>query len=272
MPLSDEARRQQRLLAAIAAITGNDVDRDVAPGLAVYRANAAATAERALAAVFPTVRTMVGDEAFSALARGHWRDDPPVRGDLGEWGLDLPAWLDAQPGLSDWPWLADSARLDWALHVNERAADVRLDNASLRALGEADPATQRLELASGAALIESRFPIVTIHAAHQEGGDLATARAALDEGRAETAFVVRHGWRAVVHAVDAPTAAWLRALIEGTSLADALQAAGDGFDFGAWFAEALRHGWLEGARELQRGTSNTSGPPSQTPSDSTSTR
>ena len=53
-----EARRQQRLLQALWGGDGQGLD---ARGLAAYRAHAAATAERALAAACPTVRQLVGD-------------------------------------------------------------------------------------------------------------------------------------------------------------------------------------------------------------------
>ena len=108
-----EARRQRQLLAALSLRGEPPALRErgarAERGLAAYRANASALAERALAAACPTLQAMLGEADFAALARAFWRDHPPQRGDLGEWGGELPGWIAAQAGLAEWPWLADSA-------------------------------------------------------------------------------------------------------------------------------------------------------------------
>lgn len=139
--LHTEAARQQRLLAALAG--GDDAGFE-ALGLAAYRANAAAVAERALAAACPTVQQLLGDESFSAVARRLWQVAPPARGDLAQWGGALPGLLAEDEALGDEPYLADVARVDLAVHRAEMAADATLDPARLAMLGEADPAGLRL--------------------------------------------------------------------------------------------------------------------------------
>ncbi len=252
----NEAERQRGQRAAFAAgaalpATLHESGPRAARGLEAYRANAETIAARALGAAFPTVQAMVGEDDFRQLARGFLQAQPATRGDLGEWGEGFAEWLGAHDALRDWPWLADSARLDLALHCSERAADDTLDAASLARLESHDPSQLRLELVAGAALVESTWPIVSIHAAHQLAGDAAEraftgVREALAARRGERAFVARQGWRAVVVAVDEREAAWLRALLRGTNLADALAYAGDGFDFAAWLGTALRASWLKG--------------------------
>jgi hypothetical protein len=265
-----EARRQQALVAAIAALNADGaVDRSTAPaaqavaahgaeggprtvrGLAAYRANAGAISERALEAVFPTVRTMLGASDFAHAARSFVRETPPERGDLGEWGAAFPAWLAAQPALAEWPYLGDCAALELARHRCERAADVVADLDSLATLGHADPATLRIRLVPGTAVLSSRWPIATIDAAHRSAEadavadpGFAAVRAALAERRGEAVLVVREGWRAVVRAIDAPTQAWLVSLLEGADLASALDRAGPSFDVAAWLAAAIEGGWM----------------------------
>lgn len=257
---ADEAQRQQALLGALAACDAAAIDAAglhergarAERGLAAYRANAQALAGRALAAAFPTVAAMLGDEAFALLARGFWRDAPPTRGDIGEWGAALPAWIEGEAGLAEWPWLADSARLDHALHVCERAGDDALDSASLALLGQVDPAGLWLDFGPGLALLTSAFPIVTIHAAHEAGDAAAFAavREALGTGRGEAACVARQGWRARVHRLDPAETVFMRALLDGASLAAALDGAGAGLDFAAWLQRAIAADWL---KEVRRG-------------------
>ena len=238
----DEARRQQALIAAIDGGPNEPAWRE--RGLEAYRANAEASAERALATAFATGEAMVGDGGFAQLAREFRRAHPPQRGDLGEWGAALPDWIDAHAGLAPWPYLADSARLDAAIHRNERAADAAFDAASLARLESADAAALRIELMPGTALVRSRWPIVSIHRAHRPGGDFEPVREAIAAGRAENALVARAGWRGTVYALNDADARWFEALLNGAPLGDALEAAGAEFDFGAWLASAVRHAWL----------------------------
>lgn len=264
-----EAERQRAFLAAVSG----HADATQLPvlleagararlGLAAYRANASALADRALGAVFPTVRSLVGDPAFRQLAVAHWRAHPPLRGDLGEWGTDFPDALQGQADFDEWPYLGDCARLDLAVHACERAADADLDAASLGWLQDADPAELTLALVPGTAMLSSRWPIASIHRAHaspapnglaqvRHEADLVddrfnAAREALRDGLGEHAFVARTGWRARVHVLDASTADWTRSVLAGEAVSVALDRAGDAFDFAQWLATALAERWLQG--------------------------
>ena len=173
-----EALRQQMLLRALWAdarpgvVAGwlRDAPARATRGLQAYRANAGALAERALAAAYPTVAQLVGDESFAALARALWFAHPPQRGDIGLWGEALAGFIAAAPQLADEPYLADVARLDWALHRAEQAAD-RTAVRRTAAAGRGRPRAQlRLRLADGMALLRSAHPVVSIWQAHRSAG------------------------------------------------------------------------------------------------------
>jgi hypothetical protein len=251
---AQEAQRQALLLRALwrqapdAALAGwlRDSPQRLARGLGAYRSNAAAIAARALAAAFPTVAQLVGTESFDALAAAFWHAVPPARGDLAEHGGELPDFIAADPQLADVPWLADSARLDWAVHRAEASADLVDAAAGLEQLASHDPDALRLLLQPGTALVDSRWPVATLWQAHRSTADdrFDAVREALSAGRAEAALVWRAGWRAQVTALDPPDAAFTAALIAGRSLAQALAAAGADFLFEPWLLDALRHGRL----------------------------
>jgi hypothetical protein len=251
-----EAQRQRQLLAAIQCRGDAPGLREQGAraqrGLAAYRANAGALAERALAATAPTVAAMLGEQNFARLARELWAAHPPRCGDVAEWGAELPAWIAAQPDLAEWPWLADAARLDLALQAAERAADATLDAVSLALLADADPAHLMLSLMPGLAVLVSDWPIASIHAAHHDEGPdpFAPVRAALAAGQGEAVCVARAGWRAVVHRLSNHDAAFMRALLAGNSLADALHAAGEGFDAAVWLQRAIAQCWLKAVLPL----------------------
>jgi hypothetical protein len=218
-------------------------------GLLAYRANAGASAERGLAAAYPTVRLLIGDANFAALSRALWHAQPPLRGDLAMFGDALPAYIAASAQLADEPYLADCARLEWVLHRCEMAADAGDAPSGLELLARHDPDGLRLELRPGSALCSSRFPVATLWAAHHsdEPDRFAPARRALAAGQGEHAFVWRQGWRAQVLRLDAAEAAFTAAVLNGSSLAQALTAAGEGFDFAAWLTQALQRSWLTAA-------------------------
>ncbi len=252
--IAHEAQRQALLLRALwrqapdAALAGwlRDAPERRARGLSAYRSNAAAIAARSLAAAFPTVAQLVGAGSFEALAAAFWHAHPPLRGDLAEHGAGLPAFIAAAAQLADVPWLADSARLDWAAHRAEASADAAEAAAGLDRLASEDPATLCLRLQPGTALLESPWPVATLWQAHRSSAEdrFAAVREALSEGRGESALVWRAGWRAQVTALPEADAAFTRALLAGGSLAAALEAAGANFNFEPWLLDCLRHGRL----------------------------
>lgn len=246
-----EALRQQMLLRALwgdarpGVVAGwlRNGPRvgNVARGLAAYRANAGAAAERALASAYPTVQQLLGDEAFAALARACWQRHPPTAGDLGLWGGALPAFMADAQTLAGEAYLPDVARLEWAVHQAERAADASAPQ-GLERLGSDDPAALVLRLAPGTAVVDSSHPVVSIWQAHRSSAAdrFAPVRAAFAAGKGECALVVRVGWRAGVHASPPDEARFTQAVLAGADLATALTAAGDGFAFEAWLITALQ--------------------------------
>ena len=263
MSAAAELERQRALVAAILAPRSDPSALSTLPwldetgeraerGLAAYRANAEALAERALGAAFGSIRAMLGDADFPHLAAEFWRACPPQRGDVGEWGAEFAGWLHTHPAMANWPYLADCARLDFALHRNERAADANFDADSLALLAgtdqQTDPQRLRLALMPGTALVSSRWPVVAIHRAHRSGtdADFALARDAIERECAQHALVWRDGWRATVTELAEPEASWTASLLAGANLASALDRAGPGFDFASWLAGAIQQRRLKG--------------------------
>lgn len=249
-----EALRQQQLLRALwhrsddaaVALWSRDLPQRVAQALAAYRGNGAATAQRSLAAAYPTVRELIGDESFDLLAQAVWHRHAPQRGDLAQHGKQLPAFIEADPQLASEPYLADVARLDWAVHTIEQAADAPAQAEGLERLAHDDPAALRLVLRPGVALLRSRWPLVAIWQAHRrvEADRFDAVKVAFRTGQSEVAWVWRDGWRAAVAALAEPQAAFVEAVLAGDCLGQALTRAGDAFVFEDWLHDALTRQWL----------------------------
>jgi hypothetical protein len=261
--MNREALRQQMLLRALwrddAALQGwvrAPARASAVHGVAAYRANAGALAERALGSAYPTVAALIGAESFAALARHFWQTHPPMRGDVGEWGEAMPAFIADSEQLASEPYLADCARLDWAVHAATRAADANAAwPPALDALATTEPSQLRLQLSPGAAVIESLWPIVTLWQAHHGSESFDSVRAAFAAERAQTALVWRDdGFAVHVEALGSSAdAAFSAASIDGRSLAAALDAAGPQFSFEHWLERALRSRWLMALVRRHRG-------------------
>ena len=221
--------RQQALVAALMTRTDAQglallpgIDGGVARGVQAYRINAQALSAKALAAVFPQLRSLLGEASFEAMAWAFWRACPPVQGDLAQWGGGLAHFLAAQDGMDADP--LDLARLEWALHQAEAAADVELDSASLDLLASVEAAELALRMRPGMQVLTA-----------QSTGPL---------------LVWRKGWRAHSAPLTRAEAALMQALLDGLCLDTALALAGSDLDFSAWLQAALREAWLHRAERL----------------------
>jgi hypothetical protein len=82
-------------------------------GMAVYRNTIAKGCVDALAANFPTVASLVGDEWFRAAAALFAAEHPPTSAALLAYGEVFPDWLATFPPAGDLPYLPAMAWMDW---------------------------------------------------------------------------------------------------------------------------------------------------------------
>lgn len=221
-------------------------------GVQVYRANAQALAERALAAAYPVLVQMMGAQDFALLARHFWSAQPPQRGDMACWGGALADFIDAAPQLATEPCLGDVARLEWLLHTASSAADAEPDLPSFALLASGEAVQCTLRLGAGLGLLASDYPVASLVNAHLSGEPtLPEAAQKLADGRAEHALVWRQGFKPCVRVSDAAEHHLLGVLLAGGSLPDALDAVPDDntdpFDFNRWLGAAVETGVVCGA-------------------------
>ncbi|MBK7003390.1 MAG: putative DNA-binding domain-containing protein [Rhodoferax sp.] len=258
---ADLAAQQQALLNALLAWPADDAMKEVAAfahppsarGLKAYQANGHALAERAMQAAYPVLTQLLGEESMGALARAFWHAYPPVRGDVAQWGGGLADFVQASEQLADEPYLADVARVEWALHQAACAADAALDGTSFALLTRHDARALQLRLVPGCSLVESPWPVVSIITAHQNAGstpDLEEAGRRLRAGLAECAVVWRQGLRPQVALCSPAEAAFVRAVLAGASLSSALECAGD-LAFNLWLPAAVQSGLVVGVAHMK---------------------
>lgn len=103
----------------------------------VYRNNVTVSLIDALAAIYPAVQRITGNEFFRAMARFHVRATPPTSPLLSEYGRDFPAFIASYEYAQAIPWLADVARIERAWLDAYHAADAF--PLAANALAEAPP-------------------------------------------------------------------------------------------------------------------------------------
>jgi hypothetical protein len=168
--------------------------------LQIYRNHYYVTLIEALQAAFPVVRQLVGDNFFRQVARRYAALYSPETPCLFEYGARVPLLLESIPEARTLPYLADVARLEWAMNRAYHAPDVPgLSPDALRRV----PVQRRSEISlvfhPSVELVSSPYPIARIWRTHQPDApveppiDLAEGRCRLILLREDDAVV----WREV---------------------------------------------------------------------------
>ena len=191
----------------------------------VYRNNVASSLTRALEAAFPTVRKLVGDAFFGAMAGEFLRAHPPTSRMMMLYADALPGWLESFPPVVHLGYLPDVARLDQAMRESYHAADsVPLLEAEFQQLLHEDIASLRLILAPSLRLVRSCWPVVSIWAANHEAG-------AVPVMTAEDALILRPEFDPRPQVLPVGGAAFVLGLQAGRSLGESVDMVNETLDF-----------------------------------------
>lgn len=211
--------------------------------LALYRGNLAAAWHKALAAAYPVLQALVGEEFFYALSRAYGRAHPSTDGDLNRFGARFADFLAGFEHVAEYPYFSDMARLEWALHCACYADNAAaLPPARFAATPAQALADARLVLHPACALIRSDWDIAQIWLAHQPG---ALHGLPQDFTQPCAALVVRPAWKAGLLPLTPAAAIALDMLAAGTTLGAAIDAAlaiDPRFDLGSHLGQWIDHG------------------------------
>jgi len=256
MPALAELQTMIRAVALggdAAALAGTVADDGIghAGRLSVYRNNTTILLTEALGDNFPVARRLVGDEFFAAMARRFLRAHPPVSPCLFEYGAAFPDFVAAFAPAASLPYLADVARLEWAMVEAAHAADapVLTTRELLEAAIETGIDRVGLEIHPALRLVVSPYPIDRIWTINQDGAD-PDAGVDLAEGGVRLA-VTRPEAVPGIRALSCGGHAVLRALIEGLSVERAARAGEEteaGLDAAAALAGLTAAGAFSGLR------------------------
>ena len=138
--------------------------------LRIYQNNTRASLTSTLIAVFPVTTRLVDERFFRYAAGAFISFHPPSEPRLVRYGAEFPNFLRTFDGLSEMPFVAEIARLEWAIAEALDAASLpAADIGALKATGEAVP---ELPLQPSLRFVISHWPVMSIWSAHQESRDL----------------------------------------------------------------------------------------------------
>jgi hypothetical protein len=187
--------------------------------LDVYRNNTFASLTGVLAAAYPALQRLLGEDNFKILARAFIAAHPPRRPQLLTYGDDLPDFLGVFKYTKDDVFFAELARLEWARNESLFAADAPILTAqSLQGIPMESFGALRLPLHPATRLVESDYAIAKLWEAESLSRGVALG--------AERVLVTRNGEGAILQRrASAGDAALLRGFAAGASLDEAAAAA-----------------------------------------------
>lgn len=190
----------------------------------IYRNHLFVTLTDALAATFPTVRRLVGDDFFSAIARKFIAAHPPARPCLFEYGDSFAEFIEEARACRTLPYLADVARFEWDVNAAFFAADMTpLAPSALAAVPTDALPSLCLSLHPAVRLCASPYPIDRIWKTSQPGADPAE-RVDLGEGGVAL-MIARRDIDVAWHRLEPVEFAFLAALDLGLTIEQAQERA-----------------------------------------------
>ena len=187
-------------------------------GLAVYRNNVMSSLIKVVAARFPVVRRLMGEDRFLESIRRFIAAEPPRSALLLDYGDGFPQFLRRLGGEA---YIVDIGDLEVARGKAFHAADAApLPPQAFAAIPAQELAGIRLSLHPSVSLLQSQFPIVSLWHANQETGDVA-----LPQWRAEAALIARPMLEVEVWNLPPGGFEFLTALARGAAMAEAAEAA-----------------------------------------------
>lgn len=208
-----------------------------------------------LAARFPVVRRLVGEDSFAAMARRFVVSGPPTLPTLPRYGETFPLFLRRQGcNAASIEYVADIAKLEMVRGKARRAEDaVPVGPRAVSSLQAERFGELRLVLHPSVFLVASRFPIVTIWENNRSDGKSSV----IERWSAESALVARPFAEVEVRRLPVGGCAFISALSQGRTVAAAIDAgvaAAPKFDIATNLALLIESDVVVGIRERARAT------------------
>ena len=151
--------------------------------LSIYRNTMLATLSNALRLSFPAVHRLVGLDFFEGAAQIFALQQPPLCADLNAYGAEFPDFLQRFEPAATLAYLADVARLEWAVNSALHAPDVQaLDMSALAVVAPSDHNRVCFVAHPSISTLRSSFPVDSIWRAVLQQDEAAIAAIDVSSG------------------------------------------------------------------------------------------
>jgi hypothetical protein len=193
---------------------------DPARRFAVYRNNVVSSLVDALAATFPVVQELVGEEFFRAMSAVYVRSNPPGLPVLASYGHSFADFVEEFEPARNVPYLADVARLEYARMASFHSADaVALREVDSDLAGLGDVGQLVFQVHPSVRVLAFTHSAVSVWAAHNGFGRLEEVEVDVPE----FALVSRVDFEVEVVRLQLGAAALIQELIAGEPLGAAVE-------------------------------------------------
>ena len=212
-----------------------DPERSVPSGLAaadplpptkrfnVYRNNVAVSLTDNLAASYPVVKQLVGEEFFTGMARVFVDHNAPTSAVMLHYGVHFPDFITNFEPAQSLPFLADVARIEQGWNNAYHASDAKpVGVEALQSLAPEVLETAMMRLHPSLQIIRSDWPVFSIWHLHQSTDDTAAAMQELTP-EPESGLIVRPNLDVDVRIIPDAAAEFYSSLQDGQSLGRAAE-------------------------------------------------
>lgn len=187
----------------------------------VYRNNVVVSLMEALAATFASTKALLGEANFEQISRAFVALHPPQSAMMQTYGETFPEFVENLPALSELPFLADLARVEWAWNEAVHAIDeTPLDGDELASLSPEESLALVLKPMSATTLILSTYSVHALFLGRFDELD-----DDLDFDEPQNALVVRQDFDVQVIDLPQADALCLQKLLDGLPLGESVAAA-----------------------------------------------
>jgi hypothetical protein len=213
--------------------------------LSIYRNTSRSALTNALRLNYPAVQRLVGEDFFAAAADIFISQEPPRTAWLDFYGGGFPEFLESFDPAAVLVYLADVARLEWAVGCALHALDAApLAPADLASVAEGDQSRVCFEPQPAVSLVSSKYPVDAVWRAVLAHDDAAMAAIDLSSGKVWL-LVERNANGIEVMRLDEPRWRFAEALFSGRPLSVALESIASA-QAPRWLAEHLAAGHFGG--------------------------
>ena len=187
----------------------------------IYRNNFYVAVINVLKERFPVTERIVGEDFFKATAREFVERTPPKGQSNLSYGCTFPEFLQSFPPVSDLPYLADVARLEWARFEAAISEDQpTVTSQDFSGINPAHAALVKLNLHTSTHVLTSDFPVYDIWRTNHEDDEVQSLR---DSAGSQAVLIARSHKGIEVHQIPVAGVRFMEALTSGSTLGQAFE-------------------------------------------------